>query len=418
MISSTVEDLGPERGATDRAVRHFYFERFRSELMGSLALSSKEVCEAMARTCHVYILIAGFRYGWEIPGSAISVTELEYRTARQADPSKILVYVKADPDHLRESREATFVAEVTDFSTGYFRARPFENADDLCEQVKADLGVWVSDRIVKGDISASTVFGLPDSAEIRVSLRNLGVVVAGMALVMGMSRAVEPENYLVPSLHDVWRSISTYRWEFIGAFTRLLSMSVLDCVCALAIWSVLLGFTQLLAQSVKTVVLRSASPILILLLLLTAAFGMLRFPFIDTLLAVGSLAAATYLGSGIKKELMALQSHKSWKSHRAIMKALAVNVLLSQSIPNVFVLAATVTLVSEYWIGPSMSVTRMLFDSRAMFRTGVFIATTIATFVFLYLSHIAIRYLQASVGWRLIQQRVQLGHQASMPPDR
>src|SRR4051794_34681491 len=81
MISSTIEDLKPERDAVDRAIRHFRFQRFRSELVGSLARSSREVCDELAKECDLYVLIVGRRYGWIVPDLNISVTEREYNVA-------------------------------------------------------------------------------------------------------------------------------------------------------------------------------------------------------------------------------------------------------------------------------------------------------------------------------------------------
>jgi hypothetical protein len=86
MISSTIEDLSAEREAADHAIRHFQFERFRSETMTSIPRSPREVCEAMARTCDVQVLLIGARYGWIIPELAISVTERECQFSRARDP--------------------------------------------------------------------------------------------------------------------------------------------------------------------------------------------------------------------------------------------------------------------------------------------------------------------------------------------
>lgn len=121
MISSTVHDLGIERAAAARAIEEFRFERFQSETIGAQALTPSELCEEAALECDLMILILGCRYGWVIPELGISVTHREWQVAKEADPRKILVYVKADPTQERELRQTDLINLVTDFSAGHFR---------------------------------------------------------------------------------------------------------------------------------------------------------------------------------------------------------------------------------------------------------------------------------------------------------
>lgn len=144
MISSTIRDLGPERDAVDSAIRHFRFQRFRAESLGSRARSSSVVCDEMAASCDLFILILGARYGAPLASTGISVTEREYDVAHRHDPSKILVYVKDVPE--REPQQEAFLRKVAHYKSGYFHRKPFARPDELREAVVQDMAAWVSER--------------------------------------------------------------------------------------------------------------------------------------------------------------------------------------------------------------------------------------------------------------------------------
>ena len=143
MISSTLEDLAQERAAADRAITSLHLARFRFETFGSLAFTPRAVCEYMARQCDLLLVIIGERYGHVVQPENISVVEFEYRVGRQADPSKILLYVK----HVQrtDGRLLHFLAEVEDFSHGYFRSS-FETPEQLYERIHIDIARWLALR--------------------------------------------------------------------------------------------------------------------------------------------------------------------------------------------------------------------------------------------------------------------------------
>jgi hypothetical protein len=140
MISSTVEDLGPERDAADQAIHGLKYERFRAETLGSLPHSPEMVCAYMAEKCDVFVLIIGERYGYEIKSKKQSVVEFEYEHARARDRGKILVYIKEGVT--REPRLETFVKRVEDFESGHFRTL-FKTADELPLKIQGDIARWV-----------------------------------------------------------------------------------------------------------------------------------------------------------------------------------------------------------------------------------------------------------------------------------
>lgn len=167
MISSTIEDLGPEREVVDKAIRQLRFARYRAESMPTLCRPSREVCMQMAQRCDLFILILGQRYGYIIPDLGKSVTHYEYEIARLSDSTKVLVYVKKVP--CREAKLEAFINSVTDFDFGYFRRPEFESADQLYDYLLEDIPVWVSERIMS--TSRSSIISGETSKQQDLNLR-------------------------------------------------------------------------------------------------------------------------------------------------------------------------------------------------------------------------------------------------------
>jgi len=243
MISSTVEDLAEERAAVERVIRDFHFERFRSESMGSFARSAREVCEQAARDCDVFVLLLGPRYGWVIPDLDISVVEREYDVARYHNPAKILVYVVTGDDP--EPRQREFIARVTDFTSGYFRARPITDRTMLRQRVREDLSNWISERIVAAGLEPSRVLSVPTPIEtVRSTLRALAVLfaVAGMFAIAGEIPALQMNmtsrvsgilDSFVDRDYALWRSL--LRFWLSGIAAILFGTMVASCVALAAL---------------------------------------------------------------------------------------------------------------------------------------------------------------------------------------
>lgn|GEM_PF-2689245 len=144
MISSTVEDLGPEREAADRAITGLKLTRFRAETLGSLPHSPEVICALMAEQCDIFILIIGERYGYEIKSRKISVVEFEYNIARKQNRAKILVYIKEGVT--REPRLEDFVKRLEDFESGHFRTL-FKTPEELPAKIQSDIARWIVSRM-------------------------------------------------------------------------------------------------------------------------------------------------------------------------------------------------------------------------------------------------------------------------------
>lgn len=152
MVSSTMRDLPRERVVAERVITGarltpWYAERPPAELTGSPYELSRE----MARTCDLYLLIVGSRYGSHPDGMPAddprSVTHLEFDIARAANPRKVRVFLPddierlSDPEHPDEYR--AFVEQVADFRNGY-DAFPYDRADlsTLEEQIQHAIAQW------------------------------------------------------------------------------------------------------------------------------------------------------------------------------------------------------------------------------------------------------------------------------------
>lgn len=144
-VSSTESDLKAERDSVEAVVAELGYDCLRAETHTAPGVSPEQACRDMARSCDIYVGIFGGRYGFSVPRLGCSATEMEYREARVSGPGKILVYVKSVGDIEDEQRR--FLAEVQDFSSGYFRHERFGDATQLKEQLRQDLVAWTSRRI-------------------------------------------------------------------------------------------------------------------------------------------------------------------------------------------------------------------------------------------------------------------------------
>jgi hypothetical protein len=81
-ISGTMRDLPTERARVSATIRDMNLEPVWAEKWGATDRSSRDECEWMARTCHVYLGLYGLSYGWKFPPEeSISATEFEWQMA-------------------------------------------------------------------------------------------------------------------------------------------------------------------------------------------------------------------------------------------------------------------------------------------------------------------------------------------------
>jgi len=307
MISSTIEDLREERAAVDAAVTSLGLERFRSEMTGSVAMSSYELCIEMAQTCDVFVLIVGRRYGWRDPVTHLSVTELEFNEARTADSSKVIVFVQELPDSEREPEAVAFEKRVTDFRAGYFRRQKFRSPQQLEVHVRHDLGTWLSSALRQAQLPEAAVLSLPSSLQTNREWIALGL---GLALLMGLPEALKAVGYLgflAVSPSEVVRSL---RVQAVPVLLDTLALSSVGLVGGVAL------FVAALLLASRDIRLRPTAPIrqarsLQFLAVVLVPF-LLNLPWVaPLLLGLGALPAALTASLAVAVILMFTASEET-----------------------------------------------------------------------------------------------------------
>ena len=97
-ISGTMRDLPTERGRVAATIRGMGLEPIWAEKRGATDRPSRDECERMARTCHVYLGLYRLSYGWKFPPEeTISATEFEWQTAKRAGKPMLIYRQKGDP---------------------------------------------------------------------------------------------------------------------------------------------------------------------------------------------------------------------------------------------------------------------------------------------------------------------------------
>ncbi|MEA2447232.1 MAG: hypothetical protein QOK47_869 [Actinomycetota bacterium] len=139
-ISSTIDELAPERSAATRAVQALRLHPVLFEL-GARPHPPRELYRAYLEQSDVFIGIYWRSAGWIAPEMDISGIEDEYRLA--GDRPK-LIYVK-EPADGRDERLATLLLEMQSADLSY---RHFEDAAELEELIKQDLAILLTERFV------------------------------------------------------------------------------------------------------------------------------------------------------------------------------------------------------------------------------------------------------------------------------
>jgi hypothetical protein len=99
-LSSTAQDLRPERAAVLKTLHRMRVRSEAMEYFGANDRCPREVVETKLRTCSVYIGIIGFRYGSLLPNSTRSFTEHEYDIASQIGIPR-LVYLRSKKSRVK-----------------------------------------------------------------------------------------------------------------------------------------------------------------------------------------------------------------------------------------------------------------------------------------------------------------------------
>jgi len=150
MLSSTIKDMLDERDAIIKFLESTlpFIEVIGAEpVQGNSTPSSPFInTTQMAEDCDFYLLLLGERYGYEIrPGT--SATEVEFDSAYQQNPTKILVFMK--DGMTPEKKQKKFINKVVDYYKGYWITK-YKYSHDLQDMVKNSLLQLLKERAAIG----------------------------------------------------------------------------------------------------------------------------------------------------------------------------------------------------------------------------------------------------------------------------
>jgi len=95
-ISSTFKDLKDHRERVSSVIRKMGHEDIAMEYYGAEDKRPLDKCLEDVAICDVYIGIFAWRYGYNPPGHDMSITELEYRKARECNKECLIFLLKED----------------------------------------------------------------------------------------------------------------------------------------------------------------------------------------------------------------------------------------------------------------------------------------------------------------------------------
>ncbi|HWH99660.1 MAG TPA: DUF4062 domain-containing protein, partial [Propionibacteriaceae bacterium] len=138
-VSSTMQELAPERHAVREAIESLHLSPVMFEL-GARPHPPRALYRAYLEQSDVFVGLYWESYGWVAPGEEVSGLEDEYRLS--GDRPK-LIYLKT-PAPKRQPPLAELIARIQrDDDVSY---RPFGTADELRTLVADDLAVLLTER--------------------------------------------------------------------------------------------------------------------------------------------------------------------------------------------------------------------------------------------------------------------------------
>jgi hypothetical protein len=214
-ISSTVDDLQPERDAVGQAIAGLNLEAIRSEKVGSQSISPREACRIMAQECDVYLGILGGRYGFTLK-EGCSATEFEFNIARQTG-KPILLYRKEVREEELEAAQNAFIERIGDFDTGY-HIRSFSTLDvpdHLIEWVQQDIVALLAGKFRDQMPEARLSSALPSGRRVLIASlgRSPGAVTGLAHALKHTGTPIDRVRTVSTSEFQVQRAVSVVREE-------------------------------------------------------------------------------------------------------------------------------------------------------------------------------------------------------------
>jgi hypothetical protein len=148
-ISSTLQELAPEREAAKRAVQELRLTPVMFEL-GARPHPPRALYRAYLEQSHIFVGIYAQRYGWVAPGEDVSGLEDEYRLSGSRPK---LIYVKRS--ETRDERLKALLATIqADDRVSY---KPFSTPRELKRLIEDDLAVLLTERFTQGQVAAAPI---------------------------------------------------------------------------------------------------------------------------------------------------------------------------------------------------------------------------------------------------------------------
>lgn len=138
-VSSTLEELAPERAAARAAIEGLRLAPVMFEL-GARPHPPRDLYRAYLEQSHIFVGIYWQRYGWVAPGETVSGIEDEYRLSGSLPR---LIYLKT-PAFEPDEQLVELVERIRIDGTASYRR--FASADDLQELLRDDLAVLLAER--------------------------------------------------------------------------------------------------------------------------------------------------------------------------------------------------------------------------------------------------------------------------------
>jgi len=188
-VSSTLQELAPERAAATEAIRGLKLTPVLFEL-GARPHPPRELYRSYLEQSHVFVGIYGEQYGWIAPGMEISGLEDEYLLS--GDRPK-LIYVKEAA--ARDERLEALLRRIEGDERACYKK--FATPQELGAMLADDLAVLLSERFETAEAprAAGATGWLRSTAGRRLAV---GAAVAGIALVAALALLRRPEPATAP----------------------------------------------------------------------------------------------------------------------------------------------------------------------------------------------------------------------------
>jgi uncharacterized protein DUF4062 len=144
-ISGTQKEQLHERQRVAAVIRALGIEPVLAEDAPGAAESPETWCVTQAAECDLLIIgIYGDRYGAVPPGMQVSVSELEFNRARDADPTKLILFRFAFTNP--EAAQTAFFSRIRQFHDGYL-VRDAKDLGELEANVRDGVLDWIAKRV-------------------------------------------------------------------------------------------------------------------------------------------------------------------------------------------------------------------------------------------------------------------------------